>query len=435
MGNKNFISEVDLFYGGLSKEEYTKDRFADLRNDDGTITIGRSKYIQEAENKMLVKEYMDNEKRNKAIKDMLGDSSSKDKIKDIKEDIKYDIEKKEKKKEKNKSYDTPKDIFYQNLPAELGMYAANGIDKDKDKKKKSKKEKKKEKKKHKERMQLEGFTIKEKKPKKGKDSSDSANKKKAKSEVAERFKIVEVMTEENIRLIDQTIKVVDERIEDLKSSDRVRGRDTALSNYIQAKSSLLSSRQKAATDILANRTKIYDIEIKQSRDATAATSTDADILAKVFTGINSGKYGDMIDKYVADNGSNKDSDKKKKKKKHKFIDEEGYDIDDNGFRKIEDDDELEKRERKLLKDDKIKYCDYDNNIQYENKFSVEIVKTYDNEKWKFIAVDGDRNTVKDVPESMLPDRNNTSMKWDDEKDTALDRNSGKAYKVTFVPAM
>ena len=39
------------------------------------------------------------------------------------------------------------------------------------------------------------------------------------------------------------------------------------------------------------------------------------------------------------------------------------------------------------------------------------------------------------PESMLPDRNNTSMKWDDEKDTALDRNSGKAYKVTFVPAM
>ena len=41
--------------------------------------------------------------------------------------------------------------------------------------------------------------------------------------------------------------------------------------------------------------------------------------------------------------------KKKKKEKHKFIDEEGYDIDDNGFRKIEDDDELEKRERKLLK--------------------------------------------------------------------------------------
>ena len=91
----------------------------DLRNDDGTITIGRSKYIQEAENKMLVKEYMENEKRNKAIKDMLGDSSSKDKIKDIKEDIKYDIEKKEKEKEKNKSYDTPKDIFYQNFQLSL----------------------------------------------------------------------------------------------------------------------------------------------------------------------------------------------------------------------------------------------------------------------------------------------------------------------------
>ena len=279
-----------------------------------------------------------------------------------------------------------------------------------------------DKKKKKNREKIQGLTVKEKK----KDGDKSSKKKvlekdKNNSEVAQRFREVEKITRDNIKEIDSTLEVVTERINDImKSGDRVRGRDRALADYIAAKTSLISSRQKAATDILSNRAKVYEIEMKKAKESSANASSDADLITKLFPGIalNSATVS-AVNEHIGKSGKNKDSKKKKKDKKRK----EFYDVHEDGFLK---------REKALLESGDIEYSKYDANIEYEGSFDVAIKKSFQTGEWKFVAVDNN-NRIIDVPKSMLPSKKTTSMKFDDEKDTALDVNSNRMYTVFSVP--
>ncbi len=86
----------------------------------------------------------------------------------------------------------------------------------------------------------------------------------------------------------------------------------------------------------------------------------------------------------------------------------------------------------LLDSGEIEYSKYDQNIEYEGNFNVAIKKSFQDGSWKFIAVNDDNEFI-DIPKSMLPSKKTTSMKFDDEKDMAIDVNSNKAYKVFNVP--
>ena len=241
----------------------------------------------------------------------------------------------------------------------------------------------------------------------------------------QRFKEVERITKENIKEIDSTLSIVDDRIKDImKSSERVRGKDTALANYLNAKVSLISTRQKAATDIMSNRAKVYDIEMKKEKSASGASASDADIIARIFPGIAMGGSMDKTTKsYIANSGKNKDG----KKKKHKKIKSGG------GLAYDDDDDLLIKREKDLLKSGDIEYSDYDKNIEWEGQFDVAVKKSFQTGEWKFMAIDDDGNVIRDVPKSMLPSKKTVQMKFDDEKDVAYDMNSNRAYRVFQVP--
>ena len=406
----DIIPMVDIIKSGVD----TSDPYEGKRDDEGRIKIARSKNGREIQEKVAVNSLIEQEKKMAEIKKQIAKLDlDKDDVKDIKDDIKKKKKKDKKKKKKKKNKDSYMDALIGAVPSDLAEYIANGGEEG------LKKKKKKDKKKKKEQAKLKGLVIKEKK-------SDKKNKSdKNKSEVAERFKEVERITRENIKEIDETMRFVDDRIKDImKSSERVRGKDTALANYFAAKTSLISTRQKAATDILSNRAKVYDIEMKKEKSATSSAATDADIIARIFPGIamNTGGNDANLKSYIANSGKNKDGKKKKKK---------SY---DNGRFIYEDDDEaLSKREKELMKSGDIEYSDYDKNIEWEGQFSIAIKKAWTDGEWKFIAVDDDGNVIKGVPKSMLPSKKTVQMKFDDEKDVAIDINTNRAYKVFQVP--
>lgn len=410
----DIIPEVDIIKSGINRTKpYTI-------GEDGLVKITRKEKVNDIINKSAVNELMEKEKELLALKKKLDDLNvSKSEMKDIKDDIKKDKKKKKKKDKKNKSKtDSYMDSLMNSVPDDLAAYLRDGGEKG------EKKKKKKDKKKKKEQAKIEGLTIKEKK-KKPKDLKSTDKKAlktdKTKSEVAERFKEVERITRDNIKEIDATMAVVDERISEItKSSERVRGKDRALADYIAAKTSLISSRQKAATDILSNRAKVYDIEMKKARDSKESATNDMDIISKLFPGIamNSNMVKSLDDQ-ISKDGKNKDSKKKKKNKKRKDFYSDSEEI-------------FMRKEKELLDSGEIEYSKYDQNIEYEGSFNVAIKKGFQDGNWKFVAVDNDNNFI-DVPKSMLPSKKAASMKFDDEKDTALDVNTNRTYFVFNVP--
>lgn len=411
------IPEVDIVKAGIN----TADHMADSKVD-GRLILTRSNKGMNIQKRVTVNLYQQQQDElDKLKKQMDAMNLNKSDIKDIKNDIKKKDKKKkkkEKKKEKKKSKDAYMDALVDAVPSDLASYIMNGGEKG------LKKKKKKEKKKEKERKAMKGLTVKENKPSKKKKSKEKEEKNK--SEVAERFKEVEKITRENIKEIDNTMAMVDERIKEItKSSDRVRGKDKALADYISAKTSLISSRQKAATDILSNRAKIYDIEMKKEKDASSASASDSDIIARIFPGIAMGGSNDNnIKDYISKNGKNKDGKKKKNKKMKKG----------GGFLYDDDDVELSKREKALIKSGEIEYSDYDKNIEWEGQFDVAIKKSWTDGDWKFVAIDDDGDII-NIPKSMLPSKKTVSMKFDDEKDVAIDINSNRAFKVFQVPTL
>ena len=413
----DIVPMVDIIKSGVNMTDFYKDH----RDEDGRIRITRSKKGQKIREESLVSDLVEHEKKlAKLKKEMESLNLDKDDVKEIKKDIKDKKKKKKDKKKKNKSSeDSYMSALLDAVPADLATYISEGGEKGlKKKKKKDKKNKKKQEK-------LKGLSIKEKKkrPESGKDQKEKEDK--SKSEVMQRFKEVEKITRENIKEIDTTLDVVDARIKDImKSSERVRGKDTALANYLNAKVSLISTRQKAATDIMSNRAKVYDIEMKKEKSATGSSASDADIIARIFPGIAMGGSMDAATKsFIAGSGKNKDG-KKKKKKKIKS---------GGGFEYDDDDDLLLKREKDLMKSGDIEYSDYDSNIEWEGQFDVAVKKSFQTGDWKFIAIDDDGNVIKGVPKSMLPSKKAVQMKFDDEKDVAYDMNSNRAFKVFQVP--
>lgn len=405
----DFIPEVDIIKSGINRNKsYTAD-------ENGLVKISRKPKIDDLMAKHAVNELLEKKKELAEIEERLEKQNiKKSDIKDIKDDIKKD---KKKKKKKEKKKEKNKDTYMLSMldamqDDALAEYIRNGGEKG------EKKKKKKDKKKKKERAKIEGLVIKDKK--KDKDKKKPLQKDKNKSEVAERFKEVERITRENIKEIDSTMAVVDERIKDIiKTSERVRGKDRALADYIAAKTSLISSRQKAATDILSNRAKVYDIEMKKAKDAGSAAS-DADLISKLFPGIamNSAMSKNIEDQ-IGKSGKNKDSKKKKKGKKR----DDFYSDNEEAFYK---------REKDLLDSGDIKYSKYDQNIEYEGSYNIAIKKGWEDGSWKFIAVDDDGKFL-DIPKSMLPSKKSASIKWDDEKDVALDTNTNTMYQVFNVP--
>lgn len=412
----DFIPMVDVVKSGVT----TKDFYEDHRDEDGRIRMSRSKKGMAIKEQQLVSDLLEHEKKlAKLKKEMEELNLDKDDVKEIKKDIK---DKKKKKKDKDKKKKSDEDSYMSALigavPDDLATYISEGGEKG------LKKKKKKDKKKKKEREKLAGLGVKEKRkrsePKKDKEKED-----KSKSEVMQRFKEVEKITRENIKEIDDTMDVVDARIKDIiKSSERVRGKDTALANYLNAKVSLISTRQKAATDIMTNRAKVYDIEMKKEKEGKGSAASDADIIARIFPGIAmSGSMDTATKTFIAENGKNKDG---KKKKKKKIKSGGGLEYDD-------DDDLLVKREKELMKSGDIDYSDYDLNIEWEGNFDVAIKKSFQTGDWKFMAIDDDGNIIKGVPKSMLPSKKSVQMKFDDEKDIAVDMNSNRAFRVFQVP--
>lgn len=406
------IPEVDIIKSGVNR---TKPIEAD---ENGLFKISRKSKLDDTITKTAVEELLEKEKQYEAMKKKLEELNiSKSDVKDIKEDIKKDKKKKkkkDKKKKKNKSGDTYMESLVGSVPDDLAAYIQGGGEKG------LKKKKKKDKKKKKNREKLEGLTVKEKKKDTGK-KKDVLKKDKNNSEVAQRFREVEKITRDNIKEIDDTLAVVNERLNDImKSTDRVRGRDKALADYIAAKTSLISSRQKAATDILSNRAKVYEIEMKKAKESSANSANDADVIAKLFPGIAlNATTAAAVTEHIGKTGKNKDSKKKKKdKKREKF-----YEDAEDGFLK---------REKALLESGDIEYSKYDANIEYEGSFDVAIKKSFQTGDWKFVAIDGDGKFI-DIPKSMLPSKKTTSMKFDDEKDVALDVNTNKMYQVFSVP--
>ena len=415
----DFIPMVDVIKAGVNMTDVYKD----YRDDDGRIHLTRSKNGKSIREKSIVSDYAEHEKKlEKLKKEMEQLNLDKDDIKDIKKDIKEKKKKKDKKKKKKNKGDSYMTALVDAVPSDLADYIANGGEKG------LKKKKKKDKKKKKKQANLKGLELKEKKNKSDNVKKEDKEKSdKSKSEVMQRFKEVEKITRENIKEIDSTMNVVDERIKEImKSSERVRGKDTALANYLNAKVSLISTKQKAATDIMSNRAKIYDIEMKKEKSATGANASDADIIARIFPGIAMGGSMDATTKsYIANSGKNKDG-KKKKNKKMKS---------GGGLLYDDDDDLLLKREKDLIKSGDIEYSDYDKNIEWEGQFDVAVKKSFQTGEWKFMAIDDDGNVIKGVPKSMLPSKKTVQMKFDDEKDVAYDMNSNRAYRVFQVPQL
>lgn len=404
------IPEVDIIKSGINRERPYE------INSDGLVKISRKQKINDIIEKNTVSDLVEKEKELEAIKKKLEDLGvSKSDVKDIKDDIKKDKKKKKKKKKKKeKNKDTYMESLMDAVPDDLAAYLRDGGEKG------AKKKKKKDKKKKKNRENIQGLTIKEKKKSDGK-KKEVLKKDKNNSEVAQRFREVEKITRDNIKEIDDTLAVVTDRINDImKNTDRVRGRDKALADYIAAKTSLISSRQKAATDILSNRAKVYEIEMKKAKESSSNATSDADMIARLFPGIalNSAN-SKAVAEHISKNGKNKDSKKKKKGKKTKEFYEETEDA-------------FLKREKALLESGDIEYSSYDENIEYEGQFNVAIKKSFQTGEWKFVAVDDNNRFIK-VPKSLLPSKKTTSMKFDDEKDTALDVNSNKMYTVFSVP--
>ena len=357
-----FIAEVDIIKSGVNRNVTYK------VNDDGHIKISRKAKINKILEENAVSDLMEKEKELEAIKKRLEEMNiSKSDVKDIKDDIKKDKKKKKKKdkKKKEKNKDSYMNSLIGAVPDDLASYIRDGGEKG------EKKKKKKDKKKKKNRDKIAGLTVKEKK----KDKTKETQKKKVlkddknKSEVAQRFREVEKITRDNIREIDATMAVVDERIADIvKSSDRVRGRDKALADYIAAKTSLISSRQKAATDILSNRAKVYEIEMKKEKESSSNAMNDADLITKIFPGIAlNSSTSKAIDEHISKSGKNKDSKKKKKDKKRKDF----Y---------MDNEDAFLKKEKELIKSGEIEYSKYDENIEYEGRFNIAIKKSFQRNK-------------------------------------------------------
>jgi len=413
MANKkkpDIIPKVDIIKSGITFEKPYD------ANEDGLISISRNKKVDKIIEKNTVSELLEKEKELKRIQEKLNEMNlKKDDIKDIKDDIKKSKKKKGKKKKKKKDKDTYMTSMIDAIPDDLANYIKDGGKKGEKKKKKKDKEKKKN------RAKIQGLTIKEKKDKDSNKKKKVLKEDKNKSEVAQRFKEVERITRDNIKEIDETMAVVDERIKEItKSAERVRGKDRALADYIAAKTSLISSRQKAATDILSNRAKVYDIEMKKEKESSGSALNDADLISRIFPGIAlNSSVSNKLDEHISKSGKNKDG---KKKKKNKKRDEFYYDNEDAFF----------KREKDLIDAGEIEYSKYDQNIEYEGQFDVGIKKSFQNGDWKFVAID-DNGKFLDIPKSMLPSKKSASMKFDDENDTALDVNSNKMYRVFNVP--
>lgn len=415
-GKLGIIPKVDM----LKADFKPIDVYGDIETEDG-YRITRSAKGEQIRKEYMIKELTKQEKAFNSIKKEVESYMDKDEVKDVSKKLKKKKKKgKDGKKKKNKSGEeknvnsTYLDSLINAMPSDLSDYIKDGG------KKGEKKKKKKEKKKQKKLESMEGLTIKKKKKKDNKKKEDSEKKKKETSEVAERFKEVEKITRENIKEIDNTISIVDERIREItKTNERIRGKDTALANYINARSSLISTRQKAATDILSNRAKVYDIEMKKERAGNADSASDADIISKIFPGIAlNGKVDASLKDYVKKNGKNKDKDGKKKK-----------------YKDADMDDLLIKREKDLLKSGDINYSSYDKNIEWEGRFNVAIKKSWSDNSWKFIAIDDDGNVLKDVPKSMLPSKKTVQLTFDDERDCAIDRNTNTMYQVLQVPSL
>ena len=401
------IPEVDIIKSGIDR----KDPYESMRDENGYIKITRTKNSKNARKEVIVEKIKEQEELLKKARKEAEDIIDNDEIKKISKKIKKNKKKNKDKKKKKKKEESYADSLLESVPTELAEFIKNGGNKG------LKKKKKKEKKKKKQREEL-GIVVKEKK-KKENNSNKKDSKDKDKSEVAERFKEVEKITRENIKEIDATMEIVDKRIKELTSStDRVRGKDTALANYFAAKTSLISTKQKAATDILSSRAKVYDIEMKKEARAASSTSSDADILAKIFPGISmSNNMDTSIKEHISKNGKNKNGKKKKNKEKD-------YDAEI-----------LMKKTRALKKSGDIEFSDWNENIEWEGRYNVAIKKSWTDGEWKFIAVDDDGNVMRDVPKSMLPSKKRVQIQFDDEKDVAIDKNTNTIYQVLQVPSI
>ena len=408
------IPEVDIIKAGLNKPRKDDLREKGLVDGTNSVILTCNDDIKDLAKKSDIEKLRQKEKEFRELEKQIKEDYNMDK-ESIKSESKKIEKKKKKKKDKNgkkksnkkKKKSSYKEDLLNSVPLDLSEYIRSGGDKGL--KKKKKKEKKKKKKKEREREEL-GIKVKEKK----KIQKNSEEKKKEESEVAKRFKEVEKITRENIKEIDTTLQVVDKRIKELtSSSERIRGKDTALANYFAAKTSLISTKQKAATDILSSRAKVYDIEMKKEKSA----QSDADILSRIFPGIalNDSKTNDIKD-YISKNGKNKD---KKKRKKSKSYDAEV----------------LMNREKELRKSGDIEYSDWNKNIEWEGNYNVAIKKSWKTGDWKFIAVDDDGNIMRDVPKAMLPSKNSVQIAFDDEKDKAIDKNTNTMYNVLAVPSI
>lgn len=397
----DIIPEVDVIKARVNRSDPC-DKY---RDDDGFIRVTRSKYGEGTKKEAISKKLSEQEEKIQKLKEKLGNIELDDKPK-----------KKDKKgKKKKKKKDIFEEALMNSVPKDFADFIKDGK---KDKGKKGKKKDKKGKKKHKlndDGEDLLGLRVKEKKDKKS--SQKSQNKQK--SEVEQRFKEVEKLSKENMQEIEKTMKFVDDRIEDImKSSDRMRGKDTALSNYFQAKSTLINSKQSAVKDILNTRTKVYDIEIKKERQTSSENASHTDLIARVFPSIvKDGNLSNAIAKDINLSGKNKDSKKKKKKNKSKGMD-----------------DLLMKREKQLIDKGELKYNVYDENIHLEGKYTVAIKKSWTDGDYKFVAVDKN-NKIIDIPKKLLPKKSNCNMKFDDEKDVGLEQNTGKIYRVIPVPTL
>ena len=425
--NSIYVPEVDRIKQGVNNFDPLKD----VKDDEGFVKVTRSKAGAESRNRAITREITEQQdalKRLKEIADNYG--MSKKDIKDTREDIEEDDYKKARKEERKRGERNELDSYFSSLinsgsmPTDFASYVQDGGEKG------EKKKKKKKKKKDKERAKMAGLYVKEKKKdkdgekkkKKDKDDEDAKNR----SEVAERFREVEKISRGNMAEIDDTIDFINGRLNDLTSSaERLKNRDYVISNYISAKSTLISTRQKIATDIGSNRAKIYEIEMKKEKTARDASASDADMIARLFPGIAlGGGMGKDINKYIAENGKNKDS---KKKKKHKYWDEEDDDI--------IDDKDLDARERALMKSGDLEYSDYDENIEYEGQFKIGIKKAYTTGEWKFVGLDNDGNIIPGIPKSHFPSKKTCQMKFDDENDVAQDLNRNVIYPVIQVPTI
>lgn len=395
------IPMVDALKAGIDPDV---DPYKNLRGESGKILMVPSNKLDKIRSKQYQEHIAEEEARLEKLKSMAGITTSK------------------KDKKKKASIGS---MFESDTLSFLGTKRTFGEDEYEEvseKKKKKKKKKKKDKKKKKKdkgneisKVKLSGLTIKEKVDKKTGEKKQIS----IQDQIAARFKDVEKLTQDNIKTIDETLKTVDDRLSRLTSEDagRVRGQETAIANYIQAKSTLINARQSAAKDILSVRTKAIDIEMKKENANGAGGNDPSTLIARLLPEMVGNKnFKNNIADTIASNGKNKD--KKNKKKKHSD----------------EDEDRLSKRIKQLEKSGDLEYNNYDKNIEYEGKFTTAIKKSWSTGEWKFIGLDNTGRTV-DVPKALLPSKKTCDMQFDDEKDMAIDRNRGLSYRVIQVPSL